>query len=81
MEEKCCSEELIPILPLLSRKQNCWRESGSLSSRIPMPALSGTIVGSSCVVWKEKIKFGELFPLPCFPLQDASLVLGGFKDI
>lgn len=44
-------------------------------------ARSGTIEGSSCIAWKEKSQFGDLFPHPCFPLQDASSVLGGFKNV
>lgn len=27
-----------------------------------MPDLSGTIVGSNCIAWKEKSQFGDLFP-------------------
>lgn len=45
---------IILILGPFSREQNLWRELVSLSSGISMPDLSGTIVGSSCIAWKEK---------------------------
>lgn len=65
MEEECSSEKLILILGPFSRKQNPWRELGSLSSSISMPDLSETIVGSSCIAWKEK-SFVTYSP-PLFP--------------
>lgn len=45
---------IILILGSFSRQQNLWRELVSLSSGISMADLSETIVGSSCIAWKEK---------------------------
>jgi len=62
------------------QETNLWRELGSLSSKIPMPDLSGIIVGSRFIAWKEK-NWRVISPSLVSPFQDASSVLGGFKDV